>query len=46
MAVNSFREDEQLQATDAKKIATRLLRYLGGYKKEVIEVYWRESSVM
>lgn len=38
MAVNSFREDEQLQATDAKKIATRLLRYLGGYKKEVIVV--------
>lgn len=38
MAVNSFREDEQLQATDAKKIATRLFGYLRGYKKEVIVV--------
>lgn len=35
MAVNSFREDEQLQATDAKRIASRLFGYLKGYKKEV-----------
>lgn len=38
MAVNSFREDEHIQATDAKKIVTRLLGYLKGYTKEVILV--------
>ena len=38
MAVNSFREDEQLQATDAKRIAVRLLRYLKKYIKQVIVV--------
>lgn len=38
MAVNSFREDEHIQATDAKKIVARLLGYLKGYKKEVILV--------
>ncbi len=38
MAVNSFREDEHIQATDAKKIVTRLLGYLRGYTKEVILV--------
>ena len=35
MAVNSFREDEHIQATDAKKIIARLLNYLKGYKKEL-----------
>lgn len=38
MAVNSFREDEHIQATDAKKIVARLLGYLKGYKKEIILV--------
>lgn len=38
MAVNSFREDEQLQATDAKRIAARLFGYLKEYKKEVMVV--------
>lgn len=38
MAVNSFREDEQLQATDAKRIAIRLFGYLKAYKKEVMVV--------
>ena len=38
MAVNSFREDEQIKATDAKKIATRLFGYLKDYKKEVAVV--------
>lgn len=38
MAVNSFREDEQLQATDAKRIAVRLLRYLKKYIKQVTVV--------
>ena len=38
MAVNSFREDEQIKATDAKKIAARLFRYLKDYKKEVAVV--------
>lgn len=35
MAVNSFREDEHIQATDAKKIVARLMSYLKGYKKEL-----------
>lgn len=35
MAVNSFREDEHIQATDAKKIIARLMSYLKGYKKEL-----------
>lgn len=35
MAVNSFREDEHIQATDAKKIVARLMSYLNGYKKEL-----------
>lgn len=38
MAVNSFREDEQMKATDAKKIVTRLLGYLKRYSKEVVLV--------
>ncbi len=38
MAVNSFREDEHIQATDARKIVTRLLGYLRGYTREVILV--------
>lgn len=38
MAVNSFREDEQMKSTDAKKIVRRLLGYLGNYKKEVVLV--------
>lgn len=51
MAVNSFREDEHIQATDAKKIVNRLLGYLKGYTKEVILVpgghdhYGRDQSV-
>lgn len=35
MAVNSFREDEKLQATDAGRIAGRLFGYLKNYKKEI-----------
>ena len=38
MAVNSFREDEKLQATDAKRIAGRLFGYLKNYKKEIVVV--------
>lgn len=38
MAVNSFREDEKLQATDAKRIASRLFGYLKNYKKEIVVV--------
>ena len=32
MAVNSFREDEQIKSTDAKKIIKRLFGYLKEYK--------------
>jgi ATP-binding cassette subfamily B protein len=39
LAVNSFREDEKIQATDAKKIVARLLKYLSGYKKPLILVF-------
>jgi ATP-binding cassette subfamily B protein len=38
MAVNSFREDEQLNATDKKKIFRRLLGYLNKYKKGIVLV--------
>lgn len=38
MAVNSFREDEQLQATDAGKIASRLFGYLRDYTGQVVVV--------
>ena len=38
MAVNSFREDEKLQATDARRIAGRLFGYLKNYKKEIVVV--------
>lgn len=38
MAVNSFREDEKIKATDAKKITARLLHYLTNYKKELVIV--------
>lgn len=38
MAVNSFREDEQLQSTDAKRIVRRLFRYLAAYKGLVLLV--------
>ncbi len=38
MAVNSFREDEQLQATDAGKIASRLFGYLKDYTGQVIVI--------
>ena len=38
MAVNSFREDEKLQATDKKKIVRRLFGYLKGYKAQIILV--------
>ena len=35
MAVNSFREDEQMKKTDSKKIIARLFGYLKEYKKEL-----------
>lgn len=35
MAVNSFREDEQLKSTDSKKIIRRLFGYLKDYKKSI-----------
>ena len=38
MAVNSFREDEKLQATDKKKIVRRLFGYLKGYKAQIVLV--------
>ena len=39
MAVNSFREDEKINATDAKKITVRLLRYLKEYTGLIIVVF-------
>lgn len=36
MAVNSFREDEQMKSTDAKKIIKRLFGYLKAYTKEIV----------
>ncbi len=39
MAVNSFREDEKIQATDARKIVARLFGYLKGYKKSLLLVF-------
>lgn len=38
MAINSFREDEKMDATDAKKITARLMSYMKGYTKEIITV--------
>lgn len=38
MAVNSYREDEQLESTDKKKILMRLLSYLFVYKGPIIGV--------
>lgn len=38
MAVNSFREDEKINSTDAKKIISRLFRYLKGYILEIIVI--------
>lgn len=38
MAVNSYRDDEQMDHTSRKKIMRRLLGYLLGYKKEVCSV--------
>ena len=38
MAVNSYREDEQLESTDKKKILMRLLSYLFVYKGLIIGV--------
>jgi ATP-binding cassette subfamily B protein len=38
MAVNSFREDEQMNATDKKKIMRRLLGYLKKYKTGIAVV--------
>ena len=36
MAVNSYRDDEQMDNTSRKKILRRLLRYLGAYKGAVL----------
>lgn len=38
MAVNSYREDEQMKSSDKAKITKRLLSYLLDYKKEIIGV--------
>ncbi len=38
MAANSFREDEQLQNTDRKKIMKRLLGYLLPHAKGIVVV--------
>lgn len=38
MAVNSYREDEQMKSSDKAKITKRLLSYLLYYKKEIIGV--------
>lgn len=38
MAVNSFREDEQMKSTDKKKIVLRLLSYLGKHTGGIIVV--------
>lgn len=38
MAVNSFREDEQIKSTDAKKIIKRLFGYLKEYKAGIVIV--------
>ena len=39
MAVNSFREDEKINATDAKKITVRLMSYLKDYIWQIIVVF-------
>ncbi len=36
MAVNSFREDEQMKKTDARKIVRRLFGYLKGYQLQIV----------
>lgn len=38
MAVNSFREDEQMDASDTGKVVFRLFGYLRDYKKDVVIV--------
>lgn len=38
MAVNSFRDDEQMKKTDAKKIVARLFGYLRGYTLQIIVI--------
>ena len=38
MAVNSFREDEQMKSTDKKKIVRRLLSYLNKHVAGIIVV--------
>lgn len=38
MAVNSYRDDEQMQTADKRKIILRLFSYLGEYKKGVLLV--------
>lgn len=38
MAVNSFREDEQMDASDTGKVVLRLFGYLSDYKKDVVIV--------
>ncbi len=38
MAVNSYRDDEQMDHTSRKKIMRRLLGYLAGYKKAICGV--------
>lgn len=38
MAVNSFREDEQMDASDTGKVVLRLFGYLRDYKKDVVIV--------
>lgn len=38
MATNSFREDEQLQHTDRKKVVLRMMKYLKPHIREIIPV--------
>ena len=35
MATNSFREDEQLQHTDRKKVVLRMMKYLKPHIREI-----------
>ncbi len=46
MAVDSFRQDEELKKTDAKKIILRLFSYMKDYKKEIALVVFAMATTV
>lgn len=46
MAVNSYRDDEQMDHTSRNKIMRRLLGYLAGYKKAVCGVMFMMAGAI